>query len=131
MVRRVAINSHLQTQAEDHASREARIAERILEIREAATEQSLKMLRWPLAEQRVVRDEDGEEVTYVFMPARWAKGTAIQLAHLAAGAVVGTSVEHADEEGEWDLSDITEEEIVAYLEIDSKIRARGRRRPRE
>jgi hypothetical protein len=131
MVRRLALEDYMRKQADDYTAREAQIAERILEIRERAAEQSAKMLAWPLAEQRVIRDEDSEDVTYVFMPARWAKGTAIQLAHLAAGAVVGTSVEHADEEGEWDFSDITEEEIVAYLEIDSKIRARGRKRPRE
>src|SRR5215208_2114605 len=65
MVRRVAIEAHLQAQAADRASREAKITERILEIREAACEQSLRMLAWPLAEQRVVRDEDGEDVTII------------------------------------------------------------------
>ncbi len=130
MVRRVAIDSHLQAQAEDHASREARIAERILEIREAASEQSLKMLRWPLAEQRVIRDEDGEEVTYVFMPARWAKGTAIQLTQLAAGTVAGLSARREDEaEAALDLSQITDEEIQTYLDLDQKIRSRVKKRP--
>jgi hypothetical protein len=92
MVRRVAIDAHLQAQAADRASREAKITERILEIREAACEQSLRMLAWPLAEQRVVRDEDGED------------------------------------EVEWDFSHLSEEEIEAYLAIDQKIRAMGRKR---
>ena len=129
MVRRVAIEAHLQAQAADRASREAKITERILEIREAASEQSLKMLAWPLAEQRVVRDEDGEDVTIILSPARWTKSTAIQLAQLAAGSMIGAGAHDEGDEVEWDFSDLSEEEIEAYLAIDQKIRVQGRKRP--
>src|ERR687889_2256978 len=87
MIRRSAIEDHLKTQAEDHAAREARIQERILEIREQAAEQSLRMLQYPLTEQYIVReDEEGNEITYVLQPSRWSKSTAVQLAHLASTA---------------------------------------------
>jgi hypothetical protein len=129
MVRRVAIEAHLQAQAEDYASREAKITERILEIREAASEQSAKMLAWPLAEQRVVRDEDGEDVTIILSPARWTKSTAIQLAQLAAGSMIGAGAHDEGDEAEWDFSHLSEEEIESYLAIDQKIRAQGKKRP--
>jgi hypothetical protein len=129
MVRRVAIEAHLQAQAEDYAFREAKITERILEIREAACEQSLKMLAWPLAEQRVSRNEDGEDVTIMLSPARWTKSTAIQLAQLAAGSMIGAGAHVESDEAEWDFSALSDEEIKAYLAIDQKIRAQGRKRP--
>jgi hypothetical protein len=129
MVRRVAIEAHLQAQAEDRASREAKITDKILEIREAASEQSAKMLAWPLAEQRVVRDEDGEDVTIILSPARWTKSTAIQLAQLAAGSMIGAGAHDESDETEWDFSHLSEEEIEAYLAIDQKIRAQGKKRP--
>jgi hypothetical protein len=128
MVRRVAIEAHLQAQAADRASREAKITERILQIREAACEQSAKMLAWPLAEQRVVRDEGGEDITYVFTPARWTKSTAIQLAQLA-GSIIGAGAHDEGDEAEWDFSDLSEAELEAYLAIDQKIRVQGRKRP--
>ena len=129
MVRRLALEDYLRKQAEDYTAREARIAERILEIREQAAEQSAKMLAWPLAEQRVIRDEDGEDVTYVFTPARWTKSTAIQLAQLAADSMIGAGAHDESDEVEWDFSDLSEEEIESYLAIDQKIRAQGRKRP--
>jgi hypothetical protein len=129
MVRRLALEDYMRKQAEDNTSREVRIAERILEIREIAAEQSAKMLAWPLAEQRVIRDEDGEDVTYIFTPARWTKSTAIQLAQLAADSMIGTGDHHEGDEFEWDFSDLSEEELEAYLAIAQKIRARGRKRP--
>jgi hypothetical protein len=129
MIRRVAIEAHLQAHAEDYGSREAKITERILQIREEASVQSLKMLAWPLAEQRVIRDEDGEEITYVFTPARWTKSTAIQLAQLAAGSMIGAGAHVESDEAEWDFSHLSEEELEAYLAIDQKIRAQGRKRP--
>jgi hypothetical protein len=129
MVRRVAIEAHLQAQAADRASREAKITERILEIREQAAEQAAKMLAWPLAEQRVVRDEDGEDATIILSPARWTKSTAIQLAQLAAGSMIGAGAHDEGDEAEWDFSHLSEEEIESYLAIDQKVRAQGRKRP--
>jgi hypothetical protein len=129
MVRRVAIEAHLQVQAADRASREAKITERILEIREQAAEQAAKMLAWPLAEQRVVRDEDGEDATIILSPARWTKSTAIQLAQLAAGSMIGAGAHDEGDEAEWDFSHLSEEELEAYLAIDQKIRAQGKKRP--
>jgi hypothetical protein len=129
MVRRLALEDYMKKQAEDYATREAKITERILEIREAACEQSLKMLGWPLAEQRVSRNEDGENVTIILSPARWTKSTAIQLAQLAADSMISAGAHDEGDEVEWDFSDLSEEEIVAYLAIDQKIRAQGKKRP--
>jgi hypothetical protein len=131
MVRRSAIEDHLKTQAEDHAAREARIRERILEIREQAAEQALEMLKYPLAEQHIVReDEEGNEVTYVIRPSRWNKATAVQLARLAASnEQTGAGRPIEDEEGEYDLSALTEEEVLTFLSIDEKIRTRGKKAP--
>src|SRR5918997_6750746 len=58
MVRRVAIEAHLQAQAADRASRETRIHEKLLEVREQAADQALAIARWPLSEQRVMREAD-------------------------------------------------------------------------
>lgn len=130
MLRREAVEEHLQAIAEDHATREVRIQEKLLEIRERAASQSAKMLEWPLTEQRVIRDEDGEATTFIIMPVRWSKNTAIGLAQLAAGAVTGRSEAREDEaEAEYDLSEISEEEIQTYLELDQKIRSKVRKRP--
>jgi hypothetical protein len=131
MVRRSAIEDHLKTQAGDYAAREARIEERILEIREQAAEQSLKMLEYPLTERQILReDEEGNKITYVLRPSRWSKATAVQLARLASNAqngVGGSPIE--DEKDEYDFSALTEEELVAYLAIDQKIRTRGKEAP--
>jgi hypothetical protein len=130
MLRREAVEEHLQARAEDHAAREARIQEKLLEIRERAASQSSKMLEWPLTEQRVIRDEDGEATTFIIMPAKWSKNTAIGLAQLAAGAVTGLSEAREDEaEAEYDLSEISEEELTTYLALDEKIRSTVKKWP--
>ncbi|MDP9437445.1 MAG: hypothetical protein M3P49_01640 [Actinomycetota bacterium] len=132
MLRRGAVEEHLRAQAGDYAAREAAIQERILEIRELAAEQSLKILRWPLAEQRVAReDENGNPTEVVVVPAGWSKATASQLASLAAGGVAGTGPpSREDDEEDLDLDGISEEELIQYIALDEKIRARpGRRRP--
>jgi hypothetical protein len=125
MVRRVAVEDHMRNEAEDHAAREARIAEQLLRVRELAAEQSVKMLGWPLAEQRVVRDEDGESVTVIVTPARWTKNSAIQLAQLASGSFTGASAHDESDEHAWDFSHLSEEEMEAYLTIAQKIRIQG------
>jgi hypothetical protein len=131
MLRREAVEEHLQAGAEDHAAREARIQEKLLEIREQAADQALAIARWPISEQRIVKEgEDGSDVTYIFSPARWTKSTAIGLAQLAAGAVAGLAPRREDEaEAEYDLSEITEEEIQTFLDLDQKIRSRVKKRP--
>jgi hypothetical protein len=130
MVRRLALEDYMRKQAEDHAAREARIQERILEIREQAAEQSLKILQYPLTEQHIVReDEEGNKITYVLRPSRWSKATAVQLAHLASNAQTGAGSPIEDEEGEYDLSALTEEELLTFLSIDEKIRTRGKKAP--
>jgi len=130
MIRRSAIEDHLKTQAEDHAAREARIQERLLEIREQAAEQSLKMLQYPLTEQYIVReDEEGNKITYVLRPSRWSKATAVQLARLASNAQTGAEGPIEDEEGEYDLSALTEEELRTFLSIDEKIRTHSKKAP--
>jgi hypothetical protein len=130
MIRRSAIEDHLKAQAEDHAAREARIQERILEIREQAAEQSLKILQYPLTEQYILReDEEGNKVTYVLRPSRWSKATAVQLAHLASNLHTGAGSPIEDEEGEYDLSALTEGELLTFLSISEKIRAQGKKEP--
>ena len=130
MIRRSAIEDHLMARAEDHAAREARIQERILEIREQAAEQSLKMLQYPLTEQHIVsEDEEGNKITYVLRPTRWSMATAVQLAHLASNAQTGTGSPIEEEEGEYDLSALTEEELLTFLSIDEKIRTHGKKAP--
>ena len=130
MIRRSAIEDHLKAQAEDHAAREARIQERILEIREQAAEQSLKMLQYPLTEQHIVsEDEEGNKITYVLQPSRWNKATAVQLARLASNAQPGTGSPIEDEDGEYDLSVLTEEELLTFLSIDEKIRTHRKKEP--
>jgi hypothetical protein len=133
MLRRGAVEEHLRAQAGDHAAREAAIQERILEIRELAAEQSLKILRWPLAEQRIAReDENGNPTEVVVAPAGWSKATAAQLASLAAGATAGTGPPEAVREDEGfdpDLTDIPEEDLIHYIEVDEKLRGARSRRP--
>jgi hypothetical protein len=130
MIRRSAIEDHLKAQAEDHAAREARIQERLLEIREQAAEQSLEMLQYPLTEQYILReDEEGNKITYVLRPSRWSKATAVQLAHLASNAQTGAGSPIEDEESEYDLSALTEEELLTFLSIDEKIRTHDKKAP--
>ena len=58
MLRREAVEEHLQANAEEHAAREARIQEKLLELREQAADQALAMARWPLSEQRITKEND-------------------------------------------------------------------------
>jgi hypothetical protein len=130
MIRRSAIEDHLRAQAEDYAAREARIQERLLEIREQAAEQSLTMLKYPLTEQYIDRkDEEGNKITYVLRPSRWSKATAVQLARLASNAQTGTESPIEDEVAEYDLSALTEEELLTFLSLDQKIRTHVRKEP--
>lgn len=126
MIAREAVEQHKQVQAEDHAKREARLREEALSVREEAMSQSKKMLSWPLTEQRVVQEEeDGEQVVYQFIPAKWNKGTAVSLFHLA----VGNAPDPADLEEamyEEDYSELSEAETEELLRLVNKIRYKPR-----
>jgi hypothetical protein len=133
MLRRVAIEEYLATQADDHAEREGRIAEILLTVREEAAKQALSMVRWPLSERRIVQeDEDGNEIAVILTPAKWTKNTAIGMARLAAGAVPGLEPVREDSgeaDAEWDLSVLSEEEMLTFLAISEKICVQGKGQP--
>jgi len=133
MLRRSAVEEYLASQAETRAEREARIAEKLLTVREEAAKQALAIVRWPLSEQRFLQeDEEGNEITVIVMPTKWSKSTAIGLARLAAGAVPGLAPvrEDSDEaDAGWDLSALSLEEIQTFLALSQKIRPQGKRQP--
>ncbi len=115
MHRRDAVEEHLRSKAEDFGRREAALQEKALEIRELAMRQSATILEWPLSEQRVVSEgEDGEEVTYVFMPSRWSKATAIGLYHLAVG---DGRLEPEEPEADFDFSGLSDDEVREYVRL--------------
>lgn len=124
MLRREAVEEHLGRQVEDHARREAELREKALEAREKAMDKALKMLQWPLSEQRVVREDDaGREQTLVFMPAKWSIGNAVNLYRMSVGDDPG---EEDPDLVEWDFSELSEEEMEYYLDIVDKL---GVKRP--
>ena len=100
--------------------------EKLLANAEAAADQAAKILAWPLSSQKAVRvDEDGNVVSYVFLPAGWSKSTAKTLQDMAAGAVVGswTTAKPDEDEGEteYDFSEWTEDELTTYLQLSEKL----------
>lgn len=125
MLKREAVEEHIQAQAEDHAAREARLREEALGAREEAMRQAKTMLRWPLSEvRRTSEDEDGNQVVYLVAPAGWSKATATSMFNLAMGNA--QPPQDAESGIEYDFSQLTEEEMRAYIEIGEKI---GVRRP--
>jgi hypothetical protein len=114
MVRREAIESYWRERADDFAAREARIAELVLKGREQAAKQAVQILDYPLLEQRVIREEDGEQVTYILKPTGWTKATGISLLQLAAGVGVPAQ-QPEDPEDQIDLSNLTTTEIEDLL----------------
>jgi hypothetical protein len=116
MVQRSAIEEHAQAKAAEHARRETALREKSLEARELALEQSIKMLKWPLVEQRAVEtDESGNPVTMVFLPAGWSKATIPGLFRMAEGR--GDTPEEADPADLLDFSKLTEEELYAFRDL--------------
>jgi hypothetical protein len=83
MMERQAVERHMAERRENYYERELRIKEGALEVREQALEQARKMVGWPLSEQRIIREEDGEEVTVILMPAGWndCVGCSMQAPH--------------------------------------------------
>jgi hypothetical protein len=132
MIAQQAIAEYEQRRAVEFAERQMALREGLLEGAEQALAQMMKMLRWPLAEQRVLREgENGEDVTYVFVPAKWSKATARAMYEMVAGAVVGSwaSREINDEaEQEFDFSEWTDEEIEEYVRLTEKLVVRNRAR---
>ena len=119
MLRREAIDEHVQAGAEDRAKREAALLERAIGVREKAMDMAEKMVAWPLAEQRVVREgPDGEPATYVFLPSGWTKNTTVAMYNLA----LGDATPAADAPGgEWDFSNMTEREMEDFLSLSEKL----------
>lgn len=123
MIRREAVEEHLRAQAEDHGRREAALKERALGVREQAMSQAEKMLQWPLAEQRVVREgEDGEDATYIFKPAGWNKGTAVNLFKMAVGDKLPEAMDEPGMAAEYD--ELTEEELEILIRATEKLGTR-------
>jgi hypothetical protein len=129
-----AIEEFQETRAAEFAARQIALREKLLSNAEAAADQAAKMISWPLCEQRILREGDeGGEVTYIFMPTGWNKGTARTYQDMAAGAVVGSWTTSGPDEGEreteYDFTEWTEEELATYLELSEKLSVR--RRPRD
>ncbi len=119
MMRRAAVDEHLQRKAEDHASRRVQLVEKTLEVAELAAQQALLMARWPLSEQTL--DEEGRTI---IAPARWNKGTVRTMFDIAAFGASGKVQGPDPEEGhevEWDFSDLSSEELQEYIRITDKM----------
>jgi hypothetical protein len=134
--RRDAVEEHLATEAAEFRARQLALKEKLLENAEKAAEQASKMLDWPLAEQHVLREsEDGTEVTYVFLPARWSKETARRYQEMAVNAVVGDwtdrQMEEAEGMQEFDFSELSDEELESYIQLSDKLGGRRRGQPPE
>lgn len=120
MHRMAAVEEHVEQQAQDHAQREAALKEKALSLREKAAEQAATMLQWPLSERRLVQEaENGEQATFVVLPSRWSKQTAVSL----YGMVVGDAKEPELEEEavEYDFSNLSDEEIDLYVSLENKV----------
>lgn len=133
---RAAIENFQATKSNEFAERQVTVKEKMLEASEKAADQMIKMLEWPLTEQRVLRTgEDGEEVTYVFSPAGWNKGTVATMYNIAAGAITGrwSTVKPGQgdvAEDEWDFSNMTDDEVNDYVRLSEKVGiARKERNP--
>ncbi len=132
MRRQAVIEDYVDTQSAQFAERQLALREELLGVAEKLADGAEKMANWPLSQQKLVREgEDGEEQTLIVMPAGWSKQTAVQYYNAAAGAVAGTwstrQLEEGDEEA-WDFDELTEEEVLAYIEITEKLGVKPPRR---
>lgn len=120
MHRLSAIEEHEASKAGEFAQRHLALKEKLLENAEMFAEQANKMLQWPLSDQRVVRGEgENEGDTYIFLPARWGKDTAARYQATVAN-FLGTEKD-PDEVGEYDFSELSDQELQKYLEIVEKM----------
>jgi len=129
-----AIEEFQQTKAAEFAERQMALREKLLANAEKAADQAARILDWPLTSQKVIReDEDGNEITYLFLPSKWSKSTAKTFQDMAATAVVGSWTTARPDEGEreieYDFSSWSEEELQTYLELSEKLSLR--KRPRD
>jgi hypothetical protein len=125
MVRREAVERHMSSKAHDFASRQAALLERMLGQAEKAADNADEMLKWPLAEQRILKEgELGEDVTVIVMPARWTKATVKTLYDVMGSAATGrwtAGFEEVESDLEYDFSNLTLEEHRTLLSIQEKI----------
>lgn len=120
MHRLSAIEEHEASRAGELAQRHLALREKLLENAELFAEQANKMLQWPLSDQRMVRGEgENEGDTYIFLPAKWGKDTAARYQATVAN-FLGAEQEPEDV-GEYDFSDLSDEELQMYLEIVEKM----------
>jgi hypothetical protein len=123
MLRREAVEEHVREGAEDRAKREAALLDRGLAVRELAMTQAEKMVGWPLAEQRVVREgPDGEDATYVFMPAGWSKAPAVSMFNMAIGNARADAP--ADDSLEFDFSGWDEDDLIEFMRLSERLTPR-------
>lgn len=121
MLRRDAVEEHLREKAEDHARRESKLREQALEIREKAAEKALLMLKSPLyTQERLMDGPDGEQVTLVMKPANWTLSTAVNLCNLTQNNA-GLTEEEIEATGTLDFSGLTDEEMIALIELQGKV----------
>lgn len=125
MVRREAVEAHVQANAEDRAKREAALLDRALAVRESAMTQAEKMTNWPLAAQRVVREgPDGEEATYVFTPAGWSKSTAVSMFNMAIG---NARADASADEMEFDFDGWDEDDLMEFMRLSERLTPKRRK----
>lgn len=122
LIRREAVQDHLESEAEDIAQRRAALEKGQVEIAELANEQVKRMLRWSLIEQTVVEEnERGEPTTLIFSPARWTKSTPLALHTLMRNALSGQITEEDQQLAlAFDPSELTEEEAKVHLSLLNK-----------
>jgi hypothetical protein len=128
MLGRQKLEELLEEKAQDRAERLLRLQEKALELREKIADQVEKMVGWPLAEQRVFREgegDNGEDVVYVFEPARWSKATIAGLYNIVAGDRSDILQEVEPEEFDW--SGFSSEELEEYVRLAEKVRPMTRR----
>jgi hypothetical protein len=122
MIAREAVEEHFKSRAADFAERQAKLRERWLENAEKAARQAGLMLDYPLTTQRVVHDEDNEQITYVFQPTGWSKATAATLQNLSVTAATGAAgqSDREDDGSLFDFDALSDEELETFMRIYDK-----------
>jgi len=83
-IKRNAIEDHQRELGQRLAERGQALQEKILEVRELAAEQALKMLKYPLTEEVVCREDENGDTTIILRPAGWNKNTARSMFAIAS-----------------------------------------------
>lgn len=115
MIRRQAVEEHLESEAADLAKRRAALEREQVEIAELAAGQVKRMLQWTLVEQEIIKEnERGEPVTVIFSPARWTKSTPLALHTLMRNALAG-EIEQDQETGlAFNPEEMSEDELELH-----------------